>query len=102
MNVEIPRYHCVLQYKAFAEENEPSCGWYLYDLGSSHKTYLNKACLKSMNYTRIRVGHQIKIGTSTRTYIVLVCILLLVFLISYFELLHLPKFVIKSILFFVE
>ncbi|CAG9794403.1 unnamed protein product [Diatraea saccharalis] len=65
----ISRYHCVLQYKAFAEEGEPSCGWYLHDLGSTHGTFLNKERLKSNHYTRVRVGHQIKFGSSSRTYI---------------------------------
>ncbi|KAJ8706270.1 hypothetical protein PYW08_010896 [Mythimna loreyi] len=67
----ISRHHCVLQYKAFAEEGEPPCGWYLYDLGSTHGTLLNKESLKPSHYTRIRVGHQIKFGNSTRTYIML-------------------------------
>ncbi|CAB3257469.1 unnamed protein product [Arctia plantaginis] len=67
----ISRHHCILQYKAFAEENEPPCGWYLHDLGSTHGTFLNKARLKPNHYTRIRVGHQIKFGNSTRTYILL-------------------------------
>lgn len=67
----ISRYHCVLQYKAFAEEGEPPCGWYLYDLGSTHGTFLNKDRLKVSHYTRVRVGHQIKFGNSTRTYILL-------------------------------
>lgn len=67
----ISRHHCVLQYKAFAEEGEPPCGWYLFDLGSTHGTFLNKDRLKASHYTRVRVGHQIKFGNSTRTYIML-------------------------------
>ncbi|CAH0699574.1 unnamed protein product [Spodoptera exigua] len=67
----ISRYHCVLQYKAFAEDGEPPCGWYLYDLGSTHGTFLNKDRVKVSHYTRVRVGHQIKFGNSTRTYILL-------------------------------
>ncbi|XP_045508795.1 kanadaptin [Colias croceus] len=67
----ISRHHAVLQYKAFAEENEPTSGWYLYDLGSTHGTFLNRDKLKPQTYTRVRVGHQIKFGTSTRTYIML-------------------------------
>ncbi|CAH0602065.1 unnamed protein product [Chrysodeixis includens] len=66
----ISRHHAVLQYKAFAEEGEQPCGWYLYDLGSTHGTFLNKDRLKPSHYTRVRVGHQIKFGNSTRTYIV--------------------------------
>ncbi|CAH0404494.1 unnamed protein product [Chilo suppressalis] len=67
----ISRYHCILQYKAFAEEGEPPCGWYLHDMGSTHGTFLNKERLKSNHYTRVRVGHQIKFGSSSRTYIML-------------------------------
>ncbi|XP_063898744.1 kanadaptin [Helicoverpa armigera] len=67
----ISRHHAVLQYKAFAEEGEPPCGWYLYDLASTHGTFLNKDRLKASHYTRVRVGHQIKFGNSTRTYIML-------------------------------
>ncbi|XP_072948596.1 kanadaptin [Epargyreus clarus] len=67
----ISRHHAVLQYKAFAEDGEPPSGWYLYDLGSTHGTFLNRDKLKPQHYTRVRVGHQIKFGTSTRTYIML-------------------------------
>ncbi|KOB68454.1 putative smad nuclear interacting protein [Operophtera brumata] len=63
------KHHCVLQYKALAQADEPTSGWYLYDLGSTHGTYLNKDKLKVSHYTRVRVGHQIKFGNSTRTYI---------------------------------
>ncbi|XP_026739832.1 kanadaptin [Trichoplusia ni] len=66
----ISRHHAVLQYKAFAEDGEQPCGWYMIDLGSTHGTYLNKEKLKPNHYTRVRVGHQIKFGNSTRTYIV--------------------------------
>ncbi|CAH2101963.1 unnamed protein product [Euphydryas editha] len=67
----ISRHHAVLQYKAFAADGEPPSGWYIYDLGSTHGTFLNRERVKENHYTRVRVGHQIKFGTSTRTYIVL-------------------------------
>ncbi|KAI8433230.1 hypothetical protein MSG28_015308 [Choristoneura fumiferana] len=67
----ISRHHAVLQYKAFAEAEEPPSGWYLFDLGSTHGTHLNGEKLKPQHYTRVRVGHQIKFGNSTRTYIML-------------------------------
>ncbi|XP_045529444.1 kanadaptin [Pieris brassicae] len=67
----ISRHHSILQYKALADENEQASGWYLYDLGSTHGTFLNKEKLKHKHYTRVRVGHQIKFGSSTRTYILL-------------------------------
>ncbi|OWR53993.1 putative smad nuclear interacting protein [Danaus plexippus plexippus] len=67
----ISRHHAVLQYKAFANDDEPASGWYLFDLGSTHGTFLNRDRIKEQHYTRVRVGHQIKFGSSTRTYIVL-------------------------------
>ncbi|KAL4711222.1 hypothetical protein ACJJTC_019063 [Scirpophaga incertulas] len=67
----ISRHHCILQYKAFANEGEPSCGWYLHDLGSTHGTFLNRLRLKPSHFTRVRVGHQIKFGNSSRTYILM-------------------------------
>ncbi|CAH2056226.1 unnamed protein product, partial [Iphiclides podalirius] len=67
----VSRHHCILQYKAFADEGEPQSGWYLYDLDSTHGTFLNRERLKEKHYTRVRVGHQIKFGSSTRTYIML-------------------------------
>ncbi|XP_041971042.1 kanadaptin [Aricia agestis] len=67
----ISRHHAVLQYKAFSEEGEVPSGWYIFDLGSTHGTFLNRDRIKERQYTRVRVGHQIKFGTSTRTYIVL-------------------------------
>ncbi|XP_045538452.1 kanadaptin [Papilio machaon] len=67
----ISRHHCVLQYKAFADDGEPPCGWYLFDLGSTHGTFLNRERIKEKHYSRVRVGHQIKFGNSTRTYIML-------------------------------
>ncbi|CAH2003793.1 unnamed protein product [Acanthoscelides obtectus] len=41
----------------------------MFDLGSTHGTFLNKNKLKPKAYTRIQVGHMLKLGCSTRTYI---------------------------------
>jgi pSer/pThr/pTyr-binding forkhead associated (FHA) protein len=42
---------------------------YLYDLGSSHGTFVNKKPAKPKSYTKIMPGDQIKFGQSTRIFI---------------------------------
>lgn len=82
----ISRFHAVLQYKGKdgdeeeekeeesteKKTNKPEPGWYLYDLGSTHGTYINKQRIPSKTYVRLRVGYMIKMGASTRTFILLV------------------------------
>ncbi|XP_055534938.1 kanadaptin [Wyeomyia smithii] len=78
----ISRYHAILQYKSppeatsddSDEEDKPKHvtvepGWYLYDLNSTHGTYLNKQRLTPNTYVRVRVGYMVKLGSSSRTYI---------------------------------
>lgn len=86
----ISRFHAILQYrpkctkteneKAEDDDNEddsensdvdkgPPEGWYLYDLGSTHGTFLNKQRIPLKVYIRIRVGHMLRLGASTRSYI---------------------------------
>ncbi|CAH1173882.1 unnamed protein product [Phaedon cochleariae] len=64
----ISRFHAVLQYRSEPSETEVP-GFYLYDLGSTHGTFLNKNRLKPKVYARMQVGHMLKLGCSTRSYI---------------------------------
>lgn len=50
----VSRYHAVIQYRS-KEENDLKAGYYLYDLGSTHGTFLNKHKLKSNVYYRVQV-----------------------------------------------
>lgn len=72
----ISRYHSVLQYGApdAACENvelqkDGTAGFYVYDLGSTHGTMINKQTVSPKVYYRIKVGHVVKFGGSTRMFI---------------------------------
>uniref|UniRef100_A0A182JTA4 FHA domain-containing protein n=1 Tax=Anopheles christyi TaxID=43041 RepID=A0A182JTA4_9DIPT len=77
----ISRYHAIFQYRApyrLEQDEEDSAhpthstiesGWYLYDLNSTHGTFLNKQQIPARTYVRVRVGYMIKLGSSSRTYI---------------------------------
>uniref|UniRef100_A0A182FAK6 FHA domain-containing protein n=1 Tax=Anopheles albimanus TaxID=7167 RepID=A0A182FAK6_ANOAL len=83
----ISRYHAVLQYRpaprnaSDSEEDEqqedkrrvthPTVepGWYLYDLNSTHGTFVNKQQITARTYVRLRVGYILKLGSSSRNYI---------------------------------
>lgn len=61
------RYHAILQYKIDSEGNEP--GWFLFDLGSTHGTFLNKQQIPLKVYCRVRTGHVFRFGVSSRLFI---------------------------------
>ncbi|KAM9466761.1 kanadaptin [Clarias gariepinus] len=68
----ISRYHAVVQYRgepgdtgALGEE----LGFYVYDLGSTHGTFVNKNKIPPKTYLRLHVGHVVKFGGSTRLFI---------------------------------
>lgn len=68
----ISRYHAVIQYRSRPEEGESAgedAGFYINDLGSTHGTVVNKNKIPPRTYIRLRVGHVLKFGGSTRLFI---------------------------------
>lgn len=68
----ISRYHAVIQYRKQAGEGESvgeERGFYIHDLGSTHGTVVNKNKIPPQTYIRLRVGHVLKFGGSTRLFI---------------------------------
>jgi len=61
----LSRYHAVLQFKSQGSPEKP-VGFYLFDLDSTHGTFHNKQKCFPKTYYRIRVGHMLKFGGSTR------------------------------------
>ena len=74
----ISRYHAVLQYRPENLTSQPDqstaifsnipkeAGFYLFDLSSTHGTYLTKKKLQPRCYYRMRVGQSVKFGGSSR------------------------------------
>ncbi|XP_690835.5 kanadaptin isoform X1 [Danio rerio] len=68
----ISRYHAVVQYRGRAGQEGvvgEERGFYAYDLGSTHGTFINKNKIPPKTYIRLRVGHVLKFGGSTRLFI---------------------------------
>uniref|UniRef100_A0A2K5J1P6 FHA domain-containing protein n=1 Tax=Colobus angolensis palliatus TaxID=336983 RepID=A0A2K5J1P6_COLAP len=68
----VSRYHAVLQHRASGPDGECDSsgpGFYLYDLGSTHGTFLNKTRIPPRTYCRVHVGHVVRFGGSTRLFI---------------------------------
>ena len=51
------------------DESSPESGFYVYDLGSTHGTYLNKQKVRPRAYCRLRIGQMLRFGGSTRLFI---------------------------------
>ncbi|XP_037073225.1 kanadaptin-like [Pollicipes pollicipes] len=64
----ISRHHAVLVYRLQSGDSREA-GFYLYDLGSTHGTTLNKTPVQPKVYCRMRVGHMCKFGGSSRLFI---------------------------------
>ena len=91
----ISRHHAVLQYrpphksnqKSEEEDLEENCsqsgrvctssvsvnpleeGFYVYDLGSTHGTFISKTKIQMRCYYRLRVGQMVKFGGSSRLFL---------------------------------
>ncbi|XP_013011275.1 kanadaptin isoform X2 [Cavia porcellus] len=68
----VSRYHAVLQHRAPGGDEECDSqgqGFYLYDLGSTHGTFLNKTRIPPRTYCRVHVGHVFRFGGSSRLFI---------------------------------
>lgn len=68
----ISRYHAVVQYRGKAGDTSAvgeELGFYIYDLGSTHGTFVNKNKIPPKTYMRLHVGHVMKFGGSTRLFI---------------------------------
>ena len=63
----LSRYHAVIQFSKALPDHEQ--GWYIYDLDSTHGTWINKRKLFPNKYYRLKVGYVIKFGGSSRLHI---------------------------------
>lgn len=87
----ISRYHAILQYRPLDKEDSGSNsssharsesavsssvtvnpkeeGFYVYDLGSTHGTFINKVKIQMRCFYRLRLGQMVKFGGSSRLFL---------------------------------
>ncbi|CAM9871532.1 unnamed protein product [Bubo scandiacus] len=67
----VSRHHAVLQYRGAgcSPDGPDAAGFYVYDLGSTHGTFLNKTRVPPRTYCRVRVGHGLRFGGSSRLFL---------------------------------
>ena len=76
----VSRYHAVLQCRPTSDgkdtqdttlfsTNPTEAGLYVYDLGSTHGTFLNKSRVQPRCYYRMRVGQMVRLGGSSRLFV---------------------------------
>lgn len=73
----LSRYHAVIQYctqPPTSSQHVQRPGWYLYDLDSTHGTWINKNKVLPNVYYQLRVGYVVKFGGSSRLFILQVCL----------------------------
>lgn len=84
----VSRYHAVLQYRLHgqASQDKPTSmllissipkdpGFYIYDLGSTHGTFLNKQKLLPRCYYQVRIGQSVRFGGSSRVFVLEVMVM---------------------------
>nr|VZI24761.1 unnamed protein product [Spirometra erinaceieuropaei] len=76
LHPSISRVHAILQYgsgpptptsqTASDQDTEPTKGWHIIDMNSTHGTFVNKRRAPPNRYIRLHVGYVIRLGNSTR------------------------------------
>lgn len=57
----ISRFHAVLQYRSTFSTTDENRGFYLFDLDSTHGTFLNRSRIKPKTYVKVHVCFKISL-----------------------------------------